>query len=913
MAQYDGSIRINTKIDTKGLKAGEKDVRNSFEKMIESAKRLSAALATAFVAGKIAQFGKEALQAASDLEAVESQFSQVFGKLESHASESLSRIAEQTGVMEERMKASYTKIAAFAKTTGMNISDSLGLANRAMVAVADSAAFYDRSLEETTESLQSFLKGNYENDAALGLSATEFTRNAAANKLYGKSFKDLSEAQKQFTLLQMVEDANKLSGAIGQAARESDTWTNQIGNLNQAWINFKANIGKFFLPAATQAVKMIANIVNAINAFISRLYTTASAIRSFSKFLTGKESNGGETIGASQEAIAGIGDGYNSAAEGAENLSDANEDIAKSAKKASKALNGQLSSYDKIHSLSKKTEESEDAGTDIGAGFGSENLGIIDDIDFGKIEEGEGQFEKLAKIFDAVIAKARELANIFKQGFFDGLGDWDYRWQIIKDSLASIKDSLIDIFTDPAVLAAADSWAKSVVYLLGSIAGSMASIGLTIAANLVGGLAQYLSENKDRIKEYLISMFNIWEEVNYLFSDLFQSIAYVFEAFASEQGIKLTANIIGIFADAFMGITELASKIFRDIAQIIIKPFTDNKEKFRTALEGFLGVLASVAGTIKDSVDATFDKLNEVYDEHFKPFFDSVAQGLSDLVGHFLDFWNENVQPILEEWAKNFDELWKSHIQPMLNNFIEMLGDVADFLKVLWETGLKPLIDWIIDNVYPVVLEVINGIVKAVMGLVKGISTYIDGTIKIIRGIIQFLTGVFTADWDKAWAGILQIFEGIWERIKGIGEAITGVISGIIEGVKNAIAAITGLNKEKEASYSGTRASSYAKVNTSSASRPNFRAAPIPHLATGAVIPPNREFLAVLGDQKRGTNIETPLDTMIDAFKQALKEMNNGGTEKIELTTMLDSDVLEKKIVEIDRKHRKRTGKPLLT
>ena len=64
-----------------------------------------------------------------------------------------------------------------------------------------------------TESLQSFLKGNFENDAALGLSCTETTRNTAANALYGKSFKDLSEAEKQLTLLQMVEDANKASGA----------------------------------------------------------------------------------------------------------------------------------------------------------------------------------------------------------------------------------------------------------------------------------------------------------------------------------------------------------------------------------------------------------------------------------------------------------------------------------------------------------------------------------------------------------------------------------------------------------------------------------------------------------------------------------------------------------------------------
>ena len=86
-----------------------------------------------------------------------------FGDMESQASKSLQTIADNTGIAENRMKGSYTQIAAFAKTTGLDTSDALSLADRAMVAVADSAAFYDRSLEETTESLQSFLKGNYEN------------------------------------------------------------------------------------------------------------------------------------------------------------------------------------------------------------------------------------------------------------------------------------------------------------------------------------------------------------------------------------------------------------------------------------------------------------------------------------------------------------------------------------------------------------------------------------------------------------------------------------------------------------------------------------------------------------------------------------------------------------------------------
>jgi hypothetical protein len=121
--------------------------------------------------------------------------------------------------------------------------------------------------------LQSFLKGNYENDAALGLSATETTRNAAANELYGKSFNDLSEAQKQLTLLKMVEDANALSGALGQSARESDTWTNQTGNLKQAWTDFTATIGERFLPIAVSVVQWMAEKFPEAEAFVTQAIT----------------------------------------------------------------------------------------------------------------------------------------------------------------------------------------------------------------------------------------------------------------------------------------------------------------------------------------------------------------------------------------------------------------------------------------------------------------------------------------------------------------------------------------------------------------------------------------------------------------------------------------------------------------
>ena len=580
-------------------------------------------------------------------------------------------------------------------------------------------------------------------------------------------------------------------------------------------------------------------------------------------------------------------------------------------KEAAKEAKGYLSPLDEINQYSTQ----DNSGDDAGAG--------------GTMFEEVPINQKLIDYFDKISAYAKKLKDIFNQGFWDGLGDWEYRWDSIKNSIASIKDSLIDIWTDPEVLASADKYVQSVAYMLGSLVGSLANIGLTIGANLLGGIAKYLEQNKDRIKGFLISIFDIWTDINNLLSSFFQSFAYVFEAFASENGQQLTANIIGIYADAAIGTIEILSKLARDILNVFIQPFVDNKEGFRTALEGFLGVLATVAGTIKDAVDDTFDKLNEVYDEHFKPFFDSVAQGLSDLVGEFLTFWNGNVQPILDQMAADFDELWKTHIQPAINNFIELLGDCADLLMVVWENVLKPLVSWIIQNVLPVILPIISGIVKALFAAFGAIADIINGIIDAIRGIIQFLTGVFSGDWERAWNGITRVFDGIAGVIKGIVDGIIGVIMGIVDGVKDAISAINDLAGKKSSLKSGAgnrflsssfSASKFRSAPSTLYASPEFeafRTTPIPKLATGAVIPANREFLAVLGDQKRGTNIEAPLDTIEQANERLLLKVlsrlgidgNPGGGATYKFVAQLDGRTLFEETIKQGKIQQMSTGR----
>lgn len=1091
MAQYDGSIRINTLLNTLGLRRGENEIRGSMSRISSAAKKMAAVIAGSFAVGKIAQFGKEVIEAASDFEAMESQFSQVFGKLEESARNSLSNIANQTGVVEERMKESYTKIAAFAKTTGMDTSDSLELANRAMVAVADSAAFYDRSLEETTESLQSFLKGNYENDAALGLSATEFTRNAAANKLYGKSFIELSEAQKQLTLLQMVEDANRLSGALGQASRESDTWTNQTGNLNQAWTNLKANLGKFVLPMATQAVKSIANVINAINAMLAKLYTAASAFRAFSELITGKKSQAGASSGISKESGADIGAGYNEAAEGAENLASANDKVAKSTEKAGKAAKGQLSALDKLNNLSSQSSGSGSGGSAGSGGGGGEISGAIEDVDYGKVAEGETKFEKLGGVIDSIIQKFKELAGLFKKGFFEGIGDYKPKFEELKKDAASVGKALKDIFTNPEVLSSASNYANQLSYTFGQIAGSTASIGLTVAQNLVGGIEKYLTQNTERIKKYIISMFDIKSETASIIGNFSVALADIFSVFGGDAAQQITANLIGVFAEVGMMVSENAAKLGRDILNMITQPIIDNKDKIKTAIEGTLQAIEPFTSGLLTAVQAIRDAVSDVYDNHLKPLFDSIANGFSEILGKLLDGYNTYIAPVLQGLGDKFKEIMEGPFGETIDKVKDFIGKLIDAVKLLWENWLVPLFSWIADNIMPVLAPIVDFIGNTILTVFETIIKVIGDIADVLGGVIDFVVGVFSGDWEKAWEGIKSIFSGIWNAIKDIfsgiwdaiknlikngidfaksvikagweavklvtstvWKAIKGVLTTIWNGLKtlvstvfnaiktaisivwNAIKTITstvwsgiktsistaisaiktvittvvnaiktawstawntikkvvttvwnGIKTTISTVINGIKTGISTALNTIKSiwntiwtvlkttvtnifngiwntikgvinsilggiegmangvikginvvigalnklhfdipdwvpvlggksfgfDIPELKQVSIPRLATGAVIPANKEFLAVLGDQKHGTNIEAPLDTIKQAVREELEPFigqNSSGNIELHLTVECEGYKLLQLIQKLDREQFARTQRP---
>lgn len=751
----DFELLLNSNPFNKGLKNATNTIKSSG---IENSLRKIGKLAiAAFSVKAIVNFGKECINLGSDLTEVQNVVDVTFGSLNTEVNKFAENAITQFGLGQTVAKKYVGTFGAMAKAFNFSNKEALAMSETLTGLTGDVASFYNLSSDEAYTKLKSVFTGETETLKDLGVVMTQnaLDQYALANG-YGKTTSKMSEQEKVALRYKFVLD--KLNIANGDFARTSDSWANQTRVLGLRFNELKATLGQGFINIFTPIVK-------GINMVLSKLQVLANAFKLFTEMIFGNAGGDDSTSTVSNLAS------------DASKASDAVSGIGDSAKKSAKDLKS-LASFDTAQILKKDDSDSSSSGSSSG-GIDTSGLG---DLTNSAMQQANAQMDNFIK-------KSKELFSIFKEGFDDAFENTNFDGII--DSCERIKTALVKIFTDSDISEYAAEWVNTVLYNMGRVSGSVASVGVTIADNLLGGFANFLEQNEEDIQEHIMNIFSISSERWDLLGDISETFADIFAVFRGPEAKQCTADIIAIFTDGILGIYEIAGKFTNDILYIIAQPFIENKDLIKTALEGLLQPISSILETIRQGIQDTFSKFWEVYDTYISPAVENIKDGFSSILETMLNVWNENIKPILDEWARKFDELWTQHLQPMVNSFMEFFGKLISGISILWNTWLVPIINWIVENVVPVLSPICEALGNLFMDVYGIISDALNGIWQVLGGLIDFIVGVFTGDWEKAWNGIESIFSGIWTMIKGILEgiwnAITNIIKSAIDSMKNYI------------------------------------------------------------------------------------------------------------------------------
>lgn len=751
-------LNVNSKGFNKQVNGIQKQTTKAFGGMSVAIGNIVANVVQKAAAG-IGKFVKDSINKGSELSelqnVVDSVFTTMSDKVESFSKNALTAY----GLTEAQSKRMVGTFGAMSKSFGYSEQQAYDMSTALTGLAGDVASFYNLSHDEAYTKLKSVFTGETESLKELGVVMTQTALDEfAMAKGFGKTTAKMSEQEKVALRLAFVQD--KLATATGDFTRTQDQWANQTRILSGQFESLKAALGQGFINILKPVIKML-------NTFMGKLVQAAEAFKSFTEMLMGVKSKG--STGAAMKEVA---DAAESAAGSTGGIEEAADGAAASAKKAQKALMG----FDEINKLS-----SNDAGSSAMSGASFER------VDFGTpSEEVEAA---TIPVLDSAISKIKELIELFKTGFKEGLGP-DFESSIIRvrEHISSIGTQIKDVFTDPKVVKAADNWMKTVSRSLGRGAGAFISIGQTIGENLIGGVDRYLTQNSGIIKQRLVGILDASAEYWAIAGELSAAVASIFEVFRSEEAKQITADLISIFSNAGLGVAEIALKIGNDAFNMIAQPIIENKDKIKEALENTFRPIGTVVSTIAESVNVTFQKVFEVYEQYIHPAFQGITEGLSSVVSTLLDAYNTHISPVLDSLAEKFKEVWEGHVQPVLDKAIEIIGKLMELISVVWKNVLVPLINWLIETVVPIVAPIIETVGKLAMDLFGTISDIVKGILGALEGLLDFLIGVFTGDWQRAWEGIQALFTGIWEAIKsffiGIWEALVLAVTTKLEFMK---------------------------------------------------------------------------------------------------------------------------------
>ena len=281
--------------------------------------------------------------------------------------------------------------------------------------------------------------------------------------------------------------------------------------------------------------------------------------------------------------------------------------------------------------------------------------------------------------------------------------------------------------------------------------------------------------------------------------------------------------------------------------------------------------------------------------EYGQPLMDGVVAAFRNVEALFSNLYYTVIEPIVANLIALLQSLWNEHLQKLWNDVVAMAAAMGNAVLTLWNDVLSPAVNWVVSFFGPTFRDAFNAVAGAVSTAVGFMSDALDILVTVLRGVMDFLTAVFQGNWGAAWNAIADTVGSVWDRIQSMVKSgvngLIGFVNGMIQAVVNALNRVGSLLN----SFSFTIPDWVPGIggNTLGFHFGTVTAPQIPYLAQGAVIPPNREFLAVLGDQSHGTNVEAPLVTIQQAVASVVQDMMDGSIAATEQNTAVLRQILE--------------------
>lgn len=889
----DGSVIIDTRMDTSGVQNGVSAIKQSFNGLGSAVKKIGLLIGGAFAVGKLVQFGKECVELGSDLTEVQNVVDVTFTTMSDKVNEFAKNAMTSAGLSETMAKRYVGTFGAMSKSFGFSESQAYDMSTALTQLTGDVASFYNISQDLAYIKLKSVFTGETETLKDLGVVLTQsaLDQYALANG-YGKTTSEMTEQEKVALRLAFVQ--KQLSAASGDFIRTSDSWANQVRVMQLQLQSLKATVGQGLINIFTPILKVI-------NILLGKLATLANAFKSFTELITGKKSSGstsssGAGLTGDVSGVQDTADAYGQAADNAGKLADSTEDVADATKDAAKAAKGYLSPLDEINRYSTQDASSTASKTPSTSGSGSGGGGTslpsaVSNVDYGKMAEGETALDKISKSAEKLAKLLKKLWKPFQDAWKkEGKNTIDAA-QIALSGIAklakSVGRSLVEVWTNgtgTTMLTTMLRIAQNVLKTIGDIASGFAdawnknNVGTQIIQNIADALVvvmQFVERIAADTATWAANLdfYPLLESISNLtsaFAPILESIGNVLEwiyknivlpmlTWVIEVGLPTVINLVSkvatfladhqpiveAFGAALIG--AFAAAKIAGLASIIIK----NVSGIAMAAKGLISLMTGTGG-IMGGIKAIATAIGPggVF---------VLAVGACIAIGVLL---YKNWDKIKEMAGKVWD--WISN---KTRRFVE---DIGNKLR-----GLATKMTTIWGNIKASAHQKWNAIWSTVSGFAK----------RIKNAIVDKFT--------SAKNTVVDVFNGMRDAIRSVLNNIISVVNGAISKVNGVVSAI-----ESAFSFGPWKVPTPFGSKTIGFKATFPRVPTVPYLAKGAVIPPRSEFLAVLGDQKQGNNIETPEALLRKIVREETAGRQAGGgsyrfTAQINRRTLFDEMMKE--------------------